>query len=92
MITMTRLVPVVLSMPTLFAQPKEVSFPTSDGGVVYADLYGTGTRGVVLAHGAKFDKASWKEQAARLAGAGYWVAAIDFRPATCGAREPRASR
>ena len=66
-------------MATLFASPKEVSFPAQDGGVVYADLYGAGNRCVVLAHGMKFDKASWKEQATQLADAGFQVAAIDFR-------------
>lgn len=64
---------------TLSAGPKEVSFPTQDGGIVFADLYGAGDRGVVLAHGARFDKASWKDQANRLASAGYYVAAIEFR-------------
>jgi dienelactone hydrolase len=66
-------------METLFAGPEEVSFPTEDGGVVHADLYGTGDRGVVLAHGMRFDKASWKEQAVLLANEGFRVAAIDFR-------------
>ena len=74
-----RLIWGVFTMATLFAGPKEVSFPTQDGGVVYADLYGAGNRGVVLAHGMKFDKASWKEQATQLANAGFLVAAIDFR-------------
>lgn len=69
----------VSTMTTVFAGPKEVSFPTQDGGVVYADLYGAGIRGVVLAHGMKFDKESWKEQAVRLANEGFRVAAIDFR-------------
>lgn len=59
--------------------PDEVSFPTRDGGVVNADLYGAGGRGVVLAHGARFDKASWKDQAIQLARAGFRVVAIDFR-------------
>lgn len=68
-----------LTMTSLFAASEEVSFPTKDDGVVYADLYGAGDRGVVLAHGMKFDKASWKDQAARLANAGFRVAAIDFR-------------
>ena len=63
----------------LFAQAEEVSFPTRDGGVVHADVYGSGSRGVVLAHGMRFDKASWKTQATQLASAGYRVAAIDFR-------------
>lgn len=57
----------------------EVSFPTADGGVVYADIYGSGDRGLVLAHGARFDKASWKGQAQKFAEAGYHVVAIDFR-------------
>jgi alpha-beta hydrolase superfamily lysophospholipase len=59
--------------------PKEVSFPTMDGGIVYADIYGTGDRAVVLAHGMKFDKGSWKQQAVQLAAGGFRVAAIDFR-------------
>jgi pimeloyl-ACP methyl ester carboxylesterase len=56
-----------------------VSFPTSDGGLVYADLYGKGGRTVVLAHGARFNKESWGPQARALAGAGFRVLAIDFR-------------
>ncbi len=74
-----RLILGVLTMATLSAVPKEVSFPTQDEGVVSADLYGAGDRGVVLAHGMKFDKASWKDQAIQLASAGFRVAAIDFR-------------
>ena len=70
---------VVLVFATnLFAQ-KTVSFPTPDGGLVYADEYGAGTRGVVLAHGGQFNKESWKKQATVLAGAGFRVLAIDFR-------------
>jgi pimeloyl-ACP methyl ester carboxylesterase len=42
-------------------------------------VYGDGERCVVLAHGMRFDKASWKEQANQLASAGYRVVAIDFR-------------
>ena len=66
-------------MDTHFAPPQQVSFPTEDAGLVFADIYGTGDRCVVLAHGARFDKESWKEQAHRLANAGYRVTAIDFR-------------
>jgi len=58
---------------------KEVSFPTDDGGTVYGDLYGTGSRGVVLSHGGRFDKASWAEQAYALMKAGFRVLAIDLR-------------
>jgi len=69
----------VLMMTGLTAAPRQVSFPTADGGVIWADLYGAGNRGVVLAHGAKFDKASWAKQAEVLAKAGFRVLAIDFR-------------
>ena len=56
-----------------------VSFPTSDGGVVYADEYGAGDQGVVLAHGGQFTKESWSEQAQALTNAGFRTLAIDFR-------------
>lgn len=59
--------------------PAEVHFAVQDGGVVYADVYGAGARGIVLAHGARFDKASWKREATELAEAGFRVVAIDFR-------------
>jgi hypothetical protein len=45
-----------------------VRFRTADGGTVVADLYAAGrSDGVVLAHGAAFDKASWTP----LAGVGH---------------------
>ena len=56
-----------------------VSFPTEDGGVIYADLYGTGDQAVVLAHGAMFNKESWSDQARILESHGFRVLAIDFR-------------
>ena len=56
-----------------------VSFLTDDGGEVYADVYGGGIHGVVLAHGGQFNKESWKKQATVLATAGFHVLAIDFR-------------
>jgi pimeloyl-ACP methyl ester carboxylesterase len=59
---------------------KEVSFPSAGGGLVDGDLYGTGSRGVVLAHGGRFDKASWGDQAYALMKAGFRVLAIDLRP------------
>lgn len=58
-----------------------VSILAQDGGVVSADLYGRGPRGVVLAHGGRFDKGSWRAQAVVLAEAGFRVLSIDFRPA-----------
>lgn len=73
--------------PATFREPgtssrpavREISFATADGGVVFADTYGSGSRGVVLAHGGRFDKSSWSGQAPQLADAGFRVVAIDFR-------------
>jgi pimeloyl-ACP methyl ester carboxylesterase len=56
-----------------------VSFPAEDGGTVYADVYGKGEKGIVLAHGWRFNKESWEKQARILEGAGYRVLAFDFR-------------
>lgn len=56
-----------------------VSFSTQDGGLIYANLYGTGDPGVVLAHGGRFNKESWDKQARVLVKAGFRVLAIDFR-------------
>jgi pimeloyl-ACP methyl ester carboxylesterase len=56
-----------------------VSFPTDDGGLVYADVYGEGDRAVVLAHGGQFNKESWKKQAETLVAAKFRVLALDFR-------------
>ena len=61
------------------AAQKTISFPTEDGGVVYADIYGEGDRGIVLAHGGRFNKESWEKQAHTLASAGFRVLALDFR-------------
>jgi pimeloyl-ACP methyl ester carboxylesterase len=58
---------------------RPVSFPTSDGGVVFADLYGNGDKGLVLAHGGRFNKESWRPQAEQFAAAGFFVLAFDFR-------------
>jgi pimeloyl-ACP methyl ester carboxylesterase len=60
-------------------QVREVSFRSADGGKVFADLYGQGPRGVVLAHGAAYNKESWVPLARRLAAEGYRALAIDFR-------------
>lgn len=59
--------------------PERVVFPTEDGGLIYGDLYGEGDRGVVLAHGGRFNKESWEKQAQELAKAGFRVLAFDFR-------------
>lgn len=68
----------VLFSNAAFAQ-KTISIPTEDGGVVFADLYGSGDRAVVLAHGGRFNKESWAPQAKVLQAAGFEVLAIDFR-------------
>lgn len=60
-------------------EPIEVSFATSDGGEIHADLYGDGTHAVVLAHGAVFDKESWGPLVGPLTESGLQVLAIDFR-------------
>jgi pimeloyl-ACP methyl ester carboxylesterase len=65
--------------PISTAAPEHVSFPTEDGGLVFGDLYGRGDRGVVLAHGGRFNKESWEKQASQLAASGFHVLAIDFR-------------
>jgi pimeloyl-ACP methyl ester carboxylesterase len=68
----------LLLCATALAQ-KTVSFPTEDGGVIYADVYGEGDRGVVLVHGGQFNKESWAKQARALAAANFQVLAIDLR-------------
>ena len=70
---------VMLLLATTAGAQKTVSFPTEDGGLLYGDVYGHGERGLVLAHGARFNKESWKQQALRLEAAGFRVLAFDFR-------------
>jgi alpha-beta hydrolase superfamily lysophospholipase len=60
-----------------------VTFAADDGGQVCADLYGQGGNAVVLAHGGRFNKESWRDQAVLLASAGFRVLAIDFRGFGC---------
>lgn len=76
----------LLATITLLATPGRradcqtaISILAADSGTVSADTYGSGSRGVVLAHGGRFDRTSWKEQATELAAAGFRVVAIDFR-------------
>jgi pimeloyl-ACP methyl ester carboxylesterase len=68
-------------LPGLAGAQQHVSFSTQDGGVVHADVYGRGDRGLVLAHGGRFNKESWKEQAPAFLNAGFCVLAINFRGA-----------
>jgi pimeloyl-ACP methyl ester carboxylesterase len=76
-----RLIPVIVALflSVAAAAQKTVSFPTEDGGEVYADVYGGGDRGIVLAHGGRFNKESWDKQARALAVVGFRVLALDFR-------------
>ncbi len=79
--TLARLITVFLTLNAApaFAQ-RPVTFPLAGHSVrLQADLYGGGTRAVVLAHGGRFHKESWKKQAETLAGAGFLVLAIRFR-------------
>ena len=69
----------VLVLAGLTAAQEHVSFPTQDGWIIRGDLYGTSDRGVVLAHGGRFNKGSWEEQARVLLKAGFRALAIDFR-------------
>lgn len=79
------LTPVLIAACVAVAPPRgataqeTVSFPTVDGGLIHADVYGEGDRVVLLAHGGRFDRTSWAEQAPVLAAAGFRVLAIDFR-------------
>ena len=72
-----------LVLTGLVSAQQTISIPTQDGGLVCADLYGSADRGVVLAHGGRFTKDSWKDQARTLVSAGFRVLAIDFRGVGC---------
>jgi pimeloyl-ACP methyl ester carboxylesterase len=81
--SMLRTVILVLGLSTLTAAQHRITIPTEDGGLVCADLYGRGTRAVVLAHGGRFSKESWRDQAKALDSKGFRVLAIDFRGVGC---------
>ncbi len=66
------------------AAQRSVSIPVADSAAgkpaqIQGDLYGSGRRAVLLAHGGRFNKDSWKQQAPVLARAGFLVLAINFR-------------
>jgi len=73
----------VLTLTTVAAAQHDITLNADDGGRICADLYGQGSRGVVLAHGGRFNKESWKDQANALVSAGFQVIAIDFRGFGC---------
>jgi pimeloyl-ACP methyl ester carboxylesterase len=75
--------PLALALTTLLAAQETISFPTQDGGRICADLYGQGGRAVVLAHGGRFNKESWRNQARILVSREFRALAIDFRGFGC---------
>ncbi|MGH9426732.1 MAG: alpha/beta hydrolase [Terriglobia bacterium] len=79
MLTSAITISLVLAISNITSAQEHVSFLTEDGGLIYGHLYGKGDRGLVLTHGGRFNKESWKEQAQILAKAGFRVLAIDFR-------------
>ena len=78
-----RALPLALVLAARAAAQQAISFATEDGGRVCANLYGQGTRAVVLAHGGRFNKESWRDQAGALVSEGFRVLAIDFRGFGC---------
>ena len=78
-----RVLPLALVLTKLVTAQQTISFPTQDGGQICADLYGEAARAVVLAHGGRFSKESWKDQARTLVSARFRVLAIDFRGFGC---------
>jgi pimeloyl-ACP methyl ester carboxylesterase len=79
LLTALRIVSTFLALTALVEAQQSISFPTQDGGLIYGDLYGKGNNAVVLAHGGRFNRQSWANQAKVIAAAGFRVLAIDFR-------------
>ena len=70
--------PTATTVPATPTVAFDVSVPTEiDIGTGPALVWGTGRYGVVLVHGAIYDAASWTEQAAAIAAAGFAVVAIE---------------
>src|SRR5580698_11430726 len=69
----------ILLSTALISAQQAVTFQAPDGYVLHADLYGKGDRAVVLAHGGRFTKDSWRKQAEAFADAGFRALATDFR-------------
>ncbi|MEO8597917.1 MAG: alpha/beta fold hydrolase [Candidatus Solibacter sp.] len=80
---MVRTILFALVLAAALPAEERVTFPTSDGGTVCADLSGKGPNAVVLAHGGRFNKESWRPQAKELAAKGFHVLAFDFRGTGC---------
>jgi pimeloyl-ACP methyl ester carboxylesterase len=82
-VSVLRGIPLAVVLATFAAAQETISFPTEDGGQVCADVFGQGTRAVLLAHGGRFTKESWLEQARVMVSEGFRVLAIDFRGFGC---------
>jgi len=78
-----RILPLALAFAIVAPAQQAVTFAADDGGQICADLYGQGSKAVVLAHGGRFNKESWRDQAIVLTSAGFRVLAIDFRGFGC---------
>ncbi|HZP05487.1 MAG TPA: alpha/beta fold hydrolase [Terracidiphilus sp.] len=63
----------------MVAAQRPVVIPMAGHEQIQGDLYGAGSRAIVLAHGGRFNKESWAPQARVLADAGFTVLAINFR-------------
>lgn len=80
---LVRAASVLLLISALIKAQQSVLFLAADGGRVCADMYGRSNRGVVLAHGGRFTKESWRKQAQVLVSDGFEILAIDFRGFGC---------
>jgi dienelactone hydrolase len=79
---------VLAAAPGALRSQQHVRLPAVNGDSLDADLYGSGSRAVVVAHGGRYDRGSWRPQAEALAKAGFRVLAFDFRASV----EARAGR
>jgi pimeloyl-ACP methyl ester carboxylesterase len=78
-----RILPLALVLTLAAQAQRSVSLATDDGAHICADLYGQGSKAVLLAHGGRFTKESWRDQALSLTSSGFEVLAIDFRGFGC---------
>jgi pimeloyl-ACP methyl ester carboxylesterase len=78
-----RLLSCACALPALLAAQQTVYLTAEDGGKVCADSYGHAEKAVVLAHGGRFTKESWRPQARELMAKGFQILAIDFRGFGC---------
>lgn len=76
--TLVGLAFVLAALPAISQQT--ITIPLPDGHTtIQADVYGSGNRGIVLAHGGRFGKESWAPQAQVFAQEGFTVLAVQFR-------------